>query len=340
MHIVAEHDAFLVKRLGGNDPADVADLLPRIKAAVEHLNIPKTAWVIKGSAAKRLLKASPPKKVMNQLGYRSLDSMLKRENICEIYGALRFAESAEWMEKFLKSYKKLQTSDFETRVVEVIQLDPKRWGMLPNDFIRQNRHNVTHSKEMGVVLILPMPMQKLKGITITLLPMLLHYINEIRLYSAYFKMQQIRPNFGEILADTLAQDPAHHAVMAGQHIHWRVIHRYFGNQDVSNHPEFFEPHVQPEDLIWHKAEEVLYRLEPALHFWHDMDYVGINLGGQPVSFNLMDMAVSYVNNLQYGQHTVHHFRDSLWNEIYIRYLGQKSLEFQVLKQLDNVMVGI
>jgi len=28
----------------------------------------------------------------------------------------------------------------------------------------------------------------------------------------------------------------------------------------------------------------------------------------------------------------------LWNEIFTRYLGQKSLEVQVLKQLDNEMI--
>lgn len=337
--MVAKHDEFLVKHLGGTDTADVVGLLPKIKSTVEHMKLPKNAWVIKCSVAKRLLKAMPPKQVMAKLGYRSIDSLLKRENIYEVYGALRFAESDEWMRAFLAKYAQLQPSDFETRKIEIIQLDGEKWGAMADSFVRKKRHNITHLKELGVIVMLPMPMKRMEGISITVLPLLLHYVNEIRLYSAFFKMQQVKPSFGKILVETLVADPSHHAVMAGNHVHWRVIQRYFGKLEHESHPEIFEPHVQPEDLHWRKAEEVLYRLEPALHFWNDMDYVGIRLNDdRPMSFSLMDMAVSYVNKLPYEQHAIYHFRESLWNEIFIRYMGQKTLEHQILKQLDNEMI--
>jgi hypothetical protein len=338
MHLVKKHDEFLAKRLGGTDPADVQDMLPRIKKTVEDLHIPKTAWVIKASVAKRLLKATPPKKVMKHLGYRSVDSLLKRENVAELYGALRFVESPEWLNMFVGKYKNLKPTDFESRPIEIIHLKPEKWAGVTQEFVNAKRHNTTHLKEMGVILMLPMPVNRMPGITITALPMLLHYINEIRLYSSFFKMQQVRHDFGDILVDTLIADPSHHAVMAGQHVHWRVIQRYFGKLENEHHPEIFEPHVQPEDLHWRKAEDILYRLEPALHFWKDMDYVGIMTDNKPVSFSLMDMAVSYVNNLSYENRAIYHFRESLWNEVFIRYMGQKSLENQVLKQLDNEML--
>jgi hypothetical protein len=53
---------------------------------------------------------------------------------------------------------------------------------------------------------------------------------------------------------------------------------------------------------------------------------------------LLDNAVSYVNGLRYGEHSIHHFRESLWNEIYARYLGQPALEYQVVKQLTKESV--
>jgi hypothetical protein len=338
LDLIRTHDTFLAKHVGGKDPSDVDDMLPRIQATVNKLNIPKKAWVLRPSVAKRLLRAMPPKKIMKQLGYRSIDSMLKRESIEEIYGALRFAESPEWLETFIGKYRKLHPGDFESRDIEIIQLDPVRWSGITASFVHKKRHNVTHLKELGVILMLPMPIKKMPGITITVLPLLLHYINEIRLYSAYFKLQQVKPDFGEILVDTLIADPSNHAVMAGQKVHWRVIQRYFGKLENEYHPEIFEPHVQPEDLHWRKAEEILYKIEPALHFWHDMDYVGVMHDGRPVSFSLMDMALSYVNQLEYPDHAIFHFRESLWNEIFMRYLGEKTLEAQVLKQLDNEMI--
>jgi hypothetical protein len=336
--LTKKHDEFLARRVGAHDTADVQEVLPRLKAFVDQIDIPKSAWVLKASSAKRLLKAMPPRKIMKQLGYRSVDSMIKREPIGELFGALRFAESPEWQEKFVKKYQKLSPSDFEVRDIEIIQLDPKKWGVSTDRFVRTNRHNITHLKEFGIILILPLPMRRLQGITITVLPLLLHYINEIRLYSAYFKLEQVKPEFGQIVAHTISADPGNHASMAGQRLHWRTIHQHFGRA-TADHPEIFEPHVQPEDLHWRKAEEILYRIEPALHFWHDMDFVGVRAGLRPISFNLMDMAASYANNLPYGHQAVHHMRESLWNELYSRYLGQRALELQVLRQLDNSIVG-
>jgi len=334
--LAKKHDTFLAKRIGAKDAGDVHDILPRMKTFMEQLDIPKSVWVLKASVAKRLLKATPPKRVMKQLGYRSIDSMLKREPIGELYGSLRFAETPDWLERFAQKYQKLSPSDFEVRDIEFIQLDPKKWGSSTNAFVTKNRHNLTHLKEMGVILILPLPVRRMPGITITVLPLLLHYVNEIRLYSAFFKLQQVQQNFGKILAETIIQDPGEHASMAGNKLHWRIIGRHFGLVPKEQHPEIFEPHVQPEDLAWHKSEEVLYHIEPALHFWHGMDFVALQDGTQPpVSFNLVDVAVSYVNRLRYGQQSAYHFRQSLTNEVYSRYMSQRALEVQILKQLDN-----
>jgi hypothetical protein len=338
LNLVALHDQFLTQRIGGRDVEDVADLLPRIQRIVEKVGINKTAWVLKHSVAKRLLKNHPPKKVMKILGCRSVDSMLKRENIAEVFGALRFAESADWMRVFLKQYHQLTPHDFESRQIEFVQLDAEKWGAATTEFVHKKRHNITHLKELGVILLLPMPFTRMRGVTITVLPLLLHYINEIRLYSSFFKHQQVQKDFGKIVADTLFADPGKHAVMAGQHVHWRVIQRYFGKLENEQHPEIFEPHVQPEDLHWRKAEEVLYRLEPALQFWQGMDFVGLLFPEGPVSFSLMDVAVSYVNDAPYEHRAVYHMRESLWNELFIRYMGQSTLERQVLKQLDNDVI--
>lgn len=338
LNLTEKHDHFLAKKIGGKDPHDVQDLIPRIKKAAEDLDTPKSCWVLKHSVAKRLLKGTPPKKIMKHLGYRSVDSMLKREPLGEVFGALRFAESPEWLNMFLKKYKKLKPSDFETRDIEFTQLSAERWGDLTKEFTHKKRHNITHLKELGVILILPMPLERMRGFTIFSFPLLLHYINEIRLYSSFFKLQQVKHDFGSILVDTLVADPGNHAIMAGQHVHWRVIQRYFGKLENEYHPEIFEPHVQPEDLHWRRAEEILFQFEPALHFWHDMDYVGVMQSGRPIPFNLFDMAASYVNDSPHSKRAIYHFRESLWNEIFIRYMGQKTLEKQVLSQLDNSVI--
>lgn len=337
---VHENDEHLVKQIGGTDPNDVKTLMPLMKKAWEDTKIPKSCWVLKKSVAKAMLKKTPPKAIMKHLKYRSVDSMLKRENIGEIYGALRFAEDPKWLNTFNEHYKKLKPSDFETRDIEVLEMPLERWGDLSGHFIHKKKHNITHLKELGYILMLPIGKDvQLKGITIFALPLLFHYLNEIRLYSAFFKLKQMQPKFGEIVANTLIADPPQAAVMAGQQIHWRVIQRYFARLENEYHPEIFEPHVQPEDLHWRRAEELLFEVDPELGFWRDLDYVGVNHAGRPLPLNLLDVAASYVNDMPYSQRAIYHFRDSLWNEIFARYMGQKNLEHAVLQQLDNNLIA-
>ena len=336
---IREHDEHLAKAIGGSNAEDVQELLPLIKKAAEKTDVPKSCWVLKKSVAKEMLRKMPPPTIMRLLGHRSIESMLKHENLAEVYGALRFAESPEWLNEFNEQYKSLQPSDFETRDIEFVMMPRERWGDIAEHFVAKKRHNITHLKELGVILMLPIKLKTLPGITITAMPLLFHYINEIRLYSAFFKLQQVKKDFGKIFVDTLIADPGKAAIMAGSHVHWRVIQRYFGKLEKEHHPEIFEPHVQPEDLHWRKAEEALYKIDPELKFWRDMDYVARNEDGRPIAFNLMDVSVGYCTNAPYEKRVIYHFRESLWNEIFIRYMGQKTLEQQVLKQLDNDMIA-
>ncbi len=336
---IKEHDEHLARAIGGHDAENVQELLPLIKAAVEKADVPKTCWVLKKSVAKEMLRKTPPPTIMKLLGYRSVESMLKHENLAEVYGALRFAESPEWLNTFNEQYKSLHPSDFETREIEFVVMPRERWGDIAEHFVAKKRHNITHLKELGVILMLPIKLQKLPGITITAMPLLFHYINEIRLYSAYFKLQQVKKDFGKIFVTTLIADPGKAAVMAGSHVHWRVIQRYFGKLEKEYHPEIFEPHVQPEDLHWRKAEEALYQIDPELKFWKGMDYVARYEDGRPIPFNLMDVSVGYCTDTPYEHRVIYHFRESLWNEIFMRYMGEKTLEQQVLRQLDNDMIA-
>lgn len=336
---IGEHDKHLVKQIGGKDPNDFETLMPLMKKAWQKADTQKSAWVLKKSVAKKMLRQNPPKNIMKHLHYRSLESMLKNENIGEIYGALRFAQSADWLNEFNKDYKDLRPGDFETRLIEVIEMPPQRWADLVSEFIYKKKHNITHVKEMGVIIMLPIPKDaKLRGITIFALPLLFHYLNEIRLYSSFFKLKQVQPDFGKIVVDTLIANTAKAATVAGQNIHWRVIQRYFARLEHEKHPEIFQPHVQPEDLHWRRAEEMLYEIDPELGFWRDLDYVGAVHGKRALAFNMLDVAASYVNQLPYSKRAVYHFSDSLWNEIFSRYMGQRNLEEQILDQLDNDMI--
>ncbi len=336
--LAKEHDEHLAKQIGGSDPENVQELLPLMAKAAKGADMPKTCWALKKSVAKKMLKKNPPKKIMKMMGYSSIDSMLKNANVFEIFTGLRFGESDEWLNEFNEVYKGLKPSDFETREIELVVMDHDTWADAAEHFVEKKRHNITHSKEMGVIAMVPMKIERMAGITIKDLSLLFHYYNEVRLYSAFFKLQQVKPNFGEIIVETLIADPGKTAVMAGNEVHWRVIQRYFGKLKDEYHPEIFEPHVHPEDLHWRRAEENLYRIDPELKFWDELDYVAMMYEGRPLTMNLMDVGFGFSNAVSYEERYIYHFREALWNEVFMRYMGEEVLEDQILKQLDNDLI--
>ncbi len=337
--LVGQHDMFLASVLHIDDRQDVASVLPSVAQAVNHMSVAKECWAIKHSVLKKMLKKQAPKHVMKHLGYRSLDSMLKRESPAVLLAASRFAESTAWMNRFVKQYKSLQPSDFELREIEVAYLDTELWQKLAVPFVRNRRHNVVHLKEAGFVLILPLPVRRLRGLLVTMLPLVLHYVAEIRIYSALFKLEQVKPHFGSLVAKTILHDPEDAATIAGEKLHWRVLARHYGHHP-NKHPDAFQPHVQPEDLYYQKAEELLYWLEPALKFWEELDYVLVEQpnGKQPISFSLLDNAINYCNHLELGSHVASRGKKSLWNEILLRYIGQPNIERAVIAQLSDDII--
>lgn len=309
-------------------------------AAAKKANTPKTTWALKRSVAKKLLKEMPPKEMMKHLGYRSLDSMFKREPFDELYTALRFTEGPEWLEEFNNVFSQVKPSDFEERKISIIEMDHDKWVDQAAKFTKKKLHNVTHTKEMGTIVVVPMHIDEMRGLPLKTMALLFHYINEIRLYSSFFKLKSTHKNFGAEVVDTLNADPPKAAVISGQHIHWRVIQKYLGKPSLNGerHPEAFEPHVHPEDLHWRKAEDILYEIDPELEFWRDMDYVIHDIDGDPVAFNLTDVSFAYSNKEPFENRYLYHARESLWNEIFMRYMGHRNLEEQILNQLDNDMV--
>ncbi len=336
--LAAQHDSFLAKRIGVEKPEDASEVMEAISRLINRARFPKQVWALKSTSAKQLLKKNPPKNLMKLLHYRSLDSLLKRESAAQLIALSRHCEPATWQKKLLEGYRTLNANDFELRDVEVACLTGKHWGGI-SEFFASKHNSIVHSPEAGVVILMPLSMSGRRGLTLTSMLLTLHYISEIRTFSTYGKFTHMRPDFGALIADHLSEKNQQ-IYLAGQAIHWRIIHRYYGARSRDKHPEVFEPHIQPEDLAYRKAEAVLYRLEPALHFWHDLDYVGLpQADGAPISFNLADVAMALINNIPYESRISYHLEDAVWNEVYARYVGQENFERQLLLQLDEHSLG-
>ena len=319
---------------------DVRYLVPFMVAAANKATFNRNVFVIKHESAKRLLRQMPPKTLMEKLGYDDIESMFEHESFPELYTALRFSEGPEWLNKYDELFETVTPDDYEERDLEIVVMDHDKYVDLATHFVQKKLHNITHTKEMGVIVVVPMHAKTMRGLVLKSLPLLFHYMNEIKLYSTFFKLKSQQPHFGKTVVTTLVADPGDASQIVGNKIHWRVIQRYLGKHKEDNISMVaFEPHVQPEDLHWRRAEDLLYELDPELEFWKDRDYVGVMYDGFPVAFNLFDVSFAYSNKEPYENRYAYHFRESLWNEIFVRYMGFKNLASQVLEQLDNSAIA-
>jgi len=321
------------KALGITDGAEPDEVVSKV---VEFLGkqAGNTAFAMRASVAKRLLKKKPPKVVMKRLGYRSIDSMFKHESAPQLYAAALICETDSWHRTLRDQYAKLTPSDFETKKISLVHVGGKHWQKLASDFVSTSHHNVITFPELSAVVVLPME-QQVNGLAITTTLLLAEEMNKIRSHSSYAKLQQVKPDFGSIIQKTSLAEPHTSAQLAGQPVPWRMIQRYYARFAEAYHPEIFEPHVQPEDLSWASGESMLAELDPALGFWQDTAHLGLLHEGSVVSCNVLDVALGYCNQLSFGDRIVHFVRDNLWHELMIRYLNQSNLETAVHQQLAD-----
>jgi len=225
---IADDNKRIAKIVGGSDPDDIRHIVPHLVSAANQVEFNRNVFVLKHEKAKEFLRAMPPQKLIDHLGYKDVEELFEKENFGELYTALRFSEGPEWLNEYDELFKTVTAEDYETRELEIIVMDHDKYVDLAEHFVQKKLHNVTHTKEMGVIVVVPVKKTHWKGLALKTLPLLLHYMNEVKLYSTFFrhKSKSVR-NFGEVVVETLIADPDAGPQIAGHHVHWRVIQRYF-----------------------------------------------------------------------------------------------------------------
>jgi len=317
-------------------PADAlsSDILASVKNHLDKLPLHTQTFVVKQSVLRAMLKKLQPKNTMKHLGYRSVDSMIKHEPVAQLLAAASIVESREWNRRRLLAYKKLQSHDFEVRQVSFYAPVSKHWPEVAKAYVMHHKHNLLTLPEVGAVVLLPLD-HDLPGLATTTLLLAINSLNDMRSFGAYLKLQQVRPDFGELFAAAMVTEPATGLTLAGESLPWKVVQWFYGSGHSDYHPEAFEPHVQPEDLTWHEAEDVLANLHQALEFWQGNQLLALLDGTRAVSLNMLDVALSVCNGLDYGQHIAHYMRAGLGRELMARYLHQENLQAMLLGKLDE-----
>lgn len=288
----------------------------------------KRGYFIKEEKAKEILLKNPPPNIMSAMRYKNSSLLLEKEDWREIYAALRFVESVDWMNNvFSRAYLKLKSSDFEYRNIELLVLDEK-WLKIAEKFIKQKYHNLSHLKEIGIVFIIPIKSEA-PGETLRMFSLLLHYLNEIPFYSKLIEKHKNNSEFANNLISLIRGDVLSRRLPFG---FFRIVQRYLAKDD-ENDFRLFEPHVNPETIHWSRAEESLAKLDVKFKnleftFWEGLNFVGDyfknDLEDELISFNLIDNVMGLAKQKEMIKYLYHH-QESLWNKIFAESVGGKSI---------------
>lgn len=287
---------------------------------------PKPGFFLKQEKAKELLIQNPPLRVIEALGYKDIDELLSKEDFFEIYGSLRFVETSDWMSQLIEKYEDLEKKDFEMRAIRVKVLSKRKWHDLAEKFTKKKYHNLTHLKELGAVFAIPREISGEVGVILTSFGLLLHYFNEVSIYSQI--IQNIKQDFANNLIKLLKGEIKNN--------NWHIIPRYL-EKDENPDAILYEPHINPEAIFWQKADYNLMQLAKelpgsSLDFWEDLDWVGqcfptLDNKKQLIAFNSVDIALSFANQLPLNKRYLYHYREALWNKIYEKQFNKKPEEY-------------
>lgn len=304
-------------------------------------------FFIKEDKLKAFLFLNPPKNIMAALNCAGAAEMLAKEDVYEIFAALRFVESERWLnEFFFRPYRDLTADNFEEREIQVRVL-PEKWGQIGAKFVGKKLHNISHLKEAGLIFVIPTENDHRAGRTLETFCLLLHYWHEIEFYCRLFRKYARQPDFGGNLVKLVSGEVST-AAPANSGAVWRIIQRYLGKND-SRDPRLFEPHVNPETVHWLKAEKELDELarsnpQLSLDFWRDVDdfageiFPAGRKGEEIVSFDLLDNLISLTRG-GIGKY-LYHQQEALWNKIFIEFLGEEKLEEMLVENMEKGFIEL
>lgn len=347
--VLLKNDAILYELLGNPDLSFPLGSKTLIDNAYQAIGAQEKGFFLKKEKAREMLIKAPPPSIIKGLGYRDVQELLEKERLEEIFAALRFIETRDWMNTvFVNQYAELTPRDFEERPIEVFTLQSK-WLSLAEKFLEKKYHNVSHLKELGVVFIIPIKLDTV-GETFRLFSLVLHYLYEVPFYSKLIvRYSRDTAHFSDNLISLIRGDVKSSSVnFSDGFIRWLIVQRYLSKDDEHD-PRLFIPHVNPEAIHWRKAQKALIRFastQPRLNLriFDNVDFVGEffpskKIGELLISFDLVDNIMGLVKQDMMIKYLYHH-QEALWNRIFAGFIGEEKMEEMILDNLDKGYIDL
>ena len=287
------------------------------------------AWSLRQVSAKKLLRAVPPRRLMKTLRYRSIESLLRRENITEVFAAIPHTESTAYIHRLTQRISRLRPNDFVSKPIEIVVMPQLRWQSIIT------RPAVVQCLPLLGAIVINSWAPVARSSNLALYCLAAQAIDTVRVKCSSLKLNQVKAEFGDLVAKLFNGQTTAPLHLVSQPVAWHSLHRHWGKVESQNFPQSLGPHLQPEDMISKSPSELLALMDKQFAWWHRGIGALGELKGRTISFNIVDTAINYLAGSNGRRRSLRFGRQALWDELWKTYLGNPSVERFVLSRLDG-----
>jgi hypothetical protein len=334
-NLVKLHDKFIINKIDSKYGVPTSAVLDQIAATFNKPKNRQNVFCIKSSTAKKILYSNHPVIVMNLLGYRSFDSMLKNEDSKILLNLAFYVEKNDWRQKYLESVKTLTANDFEYNDVKIIVLNKAKFKKISKNIIGINGHNIICLEITGQILVAQSDTKLKIGFSILTYAYIINRLKMMIKFSTFISNQRFNSNFGEIIYKLSLDNSLINFYLSKYNLSWDSIAELTSSDDTQSTTENDNVLLQTQTNNIDQLNKILINLEPALNFWLVSENLGYYHNGNIVSVNLLDACYNFYNKLTV-ENSSHVFMEIALNRTLIgRYLDSKVSNDQILNQINS-----
>lgn len=285
-----------------------------IEIVTRHLNGQKVLS-IKCSVIKRNLKSLPPKKVMKALKYRSIDSMLKREDAREVLALAQIIESHQWNSKFSQSLGNLNSSDYELRQIIILNLsDNKYLSSFPYP------RSVTYTSLMATIVLWPHKIEAQLSPALVLSALRCEEV--LVAESSYLSSRQFSSDFGKTAQRLFI-----------------AFHPVYLNIDKQPFISGVDMHLMRTRVMYGSAYDKFTSLHPCLLWWKEtrsLAYEAEHL----VSMHLSDVLANLLGGYKFTNRCLYNFHNQIKQDLFKQYLNYEAVGHYISRQFDDTLIAL
>jgi hypothetical protein len=269
-------------------------------------------WNVKQSTIKKQLKSNPPKKVMKILGFRSIDSLIKREPVVQTLILSKIIEGPIWLKRYIDQASSMTNSDFNEEKITIKVIEPKRLYRLKKASINLNRI-VFSSDESSDIVVAPAS-SRFEGDVLFYFDTIINHINGIINRSAFYKFKGLQPDFFKTLRN-IREYGFKKSSSIKWPLRWSAVMysiQYHGNQKLAQRLDL---NIPAYDLFGLSTEKEMQQFG----IW-ERGLVHSDKNGSIVSTHLSDSIINAINKNIFESSYNEFGKNRLYDELFSRYL--------------------